>query len=351
MNNIENEINKINETLKNYGAILNDLITVIQNDQDNINNCMNNDLEINLQLNMLYALYNNRPYEISDPRHIKDDWFFFPQFRDSSETLDLIINEHKSLARFGDGEFSIIANINRHKFQRLDSRLSARLSEVLNSNCDSLILAIADNYGDLSKYNERSANAIRVYMNEDTRRFHSSLLRRDYIYSDAYITRPYVIYNDLDTDGPKNRFRQLQKIWQDKNIIIVEGAQTRLGIGNDLFSNAASIKRIIAPATSSFDQYDNILAESLKQDNNNLFILAIGPSSGVLAYDLSLEGYQAIDVGHIDMEYEWFLAGKGERVPVPHKYNNEMSSDSEVADINDPVYESQIIANFSNNAD
>ena len=45
------------------------------------------------------------------------------------------------------------------------------------------------------------------------------------------------MYKDNLTDAPRKRFDTLKKIWENKNIIIVEGSQTRLGVGNDLFAN------------------------------------------------------------------------------------------------------------------
>lgn len=38
-----------------------------------------------------------------------------------------------------------------------------------------------------------------------------------------------------------------------------------------------------------------------------LVLIALGHTATVLAYDLAEVGYQAIDIGHIDIEYEWFL--------------------------------------------
>ncbi len=32
----------------------------------------------------------------------------------------------------------------------------------------------------------------------------------------------------------------------------------------------------------------------------------LGPTAKLLSYDLTKRGYQAIDLGHIDSEYEWF---------------------------------------------
>lgn len=64
----------------------------------------------------------------------------------------------------------------------------------------------------------------------------------------------------------------------------------------------------------------------------------------MLAYNLTMNNYQAIDIGHVDLEYEWFLAEKGERVPIKNKYNNEvLGGENELP----AQYYQQIIANFS----
>lgn len=146
------------------------------------------------------------------------------------------------------------------------------------------------------------------------------------------------------TDAPRKRFQNLQRIWADRDIIFVEGALTRLGVGNDLFANAASIRRIEGPPVNSWDKYEEILAAALRvADADSLFLIALGPSAGVLAYDLYRAGYQALDIGHLDLEYEWFLRGKGGRCPVEHKYNNELTGGDQVADIYDEEYLRQIV--------
>ena len=142
-------------------------------------------------------------------------------------------------------------------------------------------------------------------------------------------------------------FENLKKIWNNKKCVFVEGKQTRLGVGNDLFQNTKSIKRILAPAENAFEAYDKILEECLKQGKENLFLLALGPTATVLAYDLCRQGFQAIDVGHVDLEYEWFLRGEGHRTYVEGKYNNELNGGEHPADVKDPWYEAQIVADIS----
>lgn len=326
---------------------------IIKNLMQMVNSCVDMAKGCNRQAHIqeiyekqLDKMIHNIKYEVCDI--LGKNIFFKPVMRSDEETLRLIIEEGKSLARFGDGEFSMVEGVERQKFQKVDNKLAERLKEVLQNDNDSLIVAVADNYGSLEKYDKEIADAIRCYMTDDTRALHERLLRKDRVYSDAYITRPYIIYKDNNTDAPKERFDRLKEIWNGKDIIIVEGAQSRLGMGNDLFANADSIKRILAPSTNSFDRYDDIYRECLKlRDGADMFLIALGPSAGVLAYDLSLQKIQALDVGHIDLEYEWFLAGEGVRVPVRFKYNNEIEGGNIVEDVVDEKYLSEIAVDLS----
>lgn len=43
-----------------------------------------------------------------------------------------------------------------------------------------------------------------------------------------------------------------------------------------------------------------------------------------LSYDLTKDGYQAIDIGHIDLEYMWMKMGAKTQCAIPGKYVNEV---------------------------
>ena len=77
-------------------------------------------------------------FEISDPRLKEEETeYWYPDIASVEETLDEIVNHGKSIARFGDGEFSTIYGRVRHKFQtEQDDRLAARLLDVLASADD-----------------------------------------------------------------------------------------------------------------------------------------------------------------------------------------------------------------------
>lgn len=300
-----------------------------------------------LNREMHHRSMQNLRYELNDPKIKNRDWYY-PEFYSFDETIKSIIDEHKSMARFGDGEFAIMSNVVRQRFQHLDEHLAERLVEVLQSHEDGILIGIADNYGNLDHYNEVGRNGIRMYMTEEVRVQHNKYIEKGRKYHNAYISRPYAMYADNMTDAPAKRFAALRKIWDGRDVIFVEGALTGLGVGNDLFDNAASIKRIEVPAEHSFDKYDEILDAALRYGNEeSLFMIAMGPSAGVLAYDLYKAGYQALDIGHMDLEYEWYLQGNGGRSEVPNKYNNEVPGGNVVEQITDAKYLSEIICKIN----
>ena len=58
---------------------------------------------------------------------------------------------------------------------------------------------------------------------------------------------------------------------------------------------------------------------------------------------LSLSRYGDGEFTLIDVEYEWFIHGATDKIALNGKFVNEVPEGREVAEINDPVYESQII--------
>ena len=136
--------------------------------------------------------------------------------------------------------------------------------------------------------------------------------------------------------------------------IFVEGKDTKMGVGNDLFDNARSIRRILCPSKDAFDKYDQILDKVLEmsRNGNDLFILALGPTATVMAADLCKAGVQALDMGHMDIEYEWFRMGATRKVPITGKFSNEavilgLADRTVVGELKDKVYQEQIIIDLS----
>lgn len=239
------------------------------------------------------------------------------------ECLSQIIENNYSLCRFGDGEFEIMRDKERPWFQTPNVSLKKRLFEVINSNNKAILIAIADNFGNLDKYTENAADAIRDYV-KDSRDDIMMMLDKKRIYYDAYLSRPYLMYKDKAYS--KTIFSLFKKLFLNRKLVIVEGEESRIGIGNDFFNSASNIKRMICPSSNAFDYYDDILeAVAVNADLDDLILISLGPTATVLAYDLALLGYQAIDIGQVDNEYEWSLIEATERMPIKGKAVSELN--------------------------
>jgi glycosyltransferase family protein len=205
----------------------------------------------------------------------------------------------------------------RSWFQKNDKNFAERLREIFASDESSILVGAADDFGNLEKYTESAADDIRDYMMKSRREIETII---DYSrkYYDAYVTRPYIIYKDKA--HAKNIFELFKQVWVGKRVLLVEGVMSRIGVGNDLFSSAKSVNRIICPQENCWDRYSAILECAKKYaENADIVCVSLGAAATVLAYDLAKEGYQAIDIGQIDNEYEWYLRKAEKRVSIPGK--------------------------------
>lgn len=282
-------------------------------------------------------------YEYEYASMIQRNQYLFPQILDGEDALKLVIEQNKSLCRFGDGEFELMLGHSRPFFQKVDDKLGKKLYEVLKNKKSNVLVCIADNYGNLDKYTDTASEGIRKYLSKEVRKEHMALLDLDRVYYDAYVSRPYIMYKDKDV--AKDRFRLWKNVWKNRNIVIVEGELTRSGVKNDLFKEVNSIKRILCPAEHAWGYYKEIYETIVhKVSKDELIMIALGPTATVLAYELSLQGYQAIDMGHLDNEYEWYLRNASEVENIKYKYVNDYNAGRYAEDIEDIEYEKQTIA-------
>ena len=264
----------------------------------------------------------------------------FPTVLNSVETLKVLIEEKKSLSRFGDGEFGLISG-RTIGFQNVNKQLSRELKRILTVPNEKCWIAIPNVFSFFWHF-RFDANCFWLYsVLKNWKNWKSYFDGR--IYADSLCSRFYVDVKNYNQS--LEVFNLWKALWSGRDIVIVEGAKTKLGVGNDLLDNVRSIRRIICPEKDAFNIYYDIFTEVKKENNEALILIALGPTASVLAYDLSLKGFQAIDCGHLDLEYNWMLSGRHKKTVVKGRFVNEVKSDSQ-EDIYDSVYESQIIKRF-----
>lgn len=284
-------------------------------------------------------LINKIKYVLTAPKSKR--WakkFSMPPVMSDYETLDYIIEQNCSICRFGDGELNLMRGVGI-KFQEKDKGISDRLKEIAGATLkEDTLICIPNIFKSLNNFTPEAKKWWGNYL-KCTRGYWYKYFRGS-IYGDTNLTRFYVENLDKERDEYVSK---LKRIWQDKNILIVEGQKSRLGMGNDLFSNTKSINRILCPSANAFKYYNKILSkvtEEVEKGNYDLLICALGPTATVLCYDLA-DKIQSLDLGHIDIEYEWYLVKAQTKKAVKNKSVTEVADgcDDEV----DLIYKSQII--------
>lgn len=264
-------------------------------------------------------------------------------------TIKYIEKRHCSIARFGDGEFDLAMGVREQGFQAKSFELAKELKNTLANKNSNVLVCIPRcmntvrgcnhhsrefwiEWGRKNNHHQEIVNMIKTYSGNK------------YLFGDSQITRPYIDWSD--NKRAKRIFPKLRKLWQNKEIMIIEGEKTRLGVGNDLFDNAKSIKRILAPAINAFDYRKEIEKIALDNYHGELILIALGPTATILATSFAEEGIQALDIGNIDIEYEWYIRGVNERIAIPGKFTNEAPNGRNVSECSDERYLGQIIAHI-----
>ena len=89
--------------------------------------------------------------------------------------------------------------------------------------------------------------------------------------------------------------------------------------------------------------------KNLKLPKNTLVLISLGPTASVLSYDICKMGYQAIDIGHADIEYEFYIRKYDSIKRVPYKYVDQaINGNINIQNVTDENYFKQIISTILN---
>jgi glycosyltransferase family protein len=219
----------------------------------------------------------------------------YPSVLTETSTLQLIIEQKLSIARFGDGEFKLMVGERHKSFQDVDQELNRRMKEVLKSQNASLLVAIqaVRTFEQLSfiwrKFIIRIGDPV------------LDLLDRKREYASTGVFRE--IHVD-DSGAFIKRIRAVKKLWEARDVVFVIGRNSRFKFEKELFNNCRSISYIYGPPKNAFSHYDELINQVRKYSKNeHLILIALGPTATVMAHDLALEGYQAIDFGQMPGQF------------------------------------------------
>ena len=262
------------------------------------------------------------------------------------ETLDELMKTEKSLIRFGDGEFNIM-NGYSIAFQEYNEELARGMKEILlTANQEEMLLCMPEVFKTFRGEFPLDYNS-EIFWKKELDRYADFFKEycQSKTYGSAFISRPYIY--SKDKTRAFDQFEKMKQLFEGKDLLIVEGATSRSGVGNDLFDKANSIKRIICPSHNAFSKIKEIKENILEYSEGRLILLMLGPTAKVLAYQLTQQGYRTLDLGHIDSEYEWMQMKAETRVQLKHKHTAEFNFDQDIEFIDDEGYNRQIVTDLS----
>jgi glycosyltransferase family protein len=224
----------------------------------------------------------------------------YPNVSNEWATISLLSDSNRSIARYGDGELKICRGASA-KAQSYDENLSRRLQEILISDNPNCLIGIPRIHPQ-TELPEQKRLFWRQYDQERYTRYYD--LKK--LYVSSFVTRP----DSIPAINTPEYFNHVQKLWFDRDVILINGDNKCFDRDPGILANARSYERWEIPSANAWSIYELLLAACKLQDREKLFILAGGPMATVLAYDLSLEGYQALDLGHFGMFYARLRRGE-----------------------------------------
>ncbi|MBP3476263.1 MAG: DUF1792 domain-containing protein [Lachnospiraceae bacterium] len=228
------------------------------------------------------------------------------------ETIDELLHTEKSMVRFGDGEIVMIKGVDL-MLQKAAPEIADGLAQILAYNEDDLMVTIPGIFDTLSDHRPASRQFWRDHL-LFCRKTYEKYCNPNRIYGTTFVSRCY--YYPSDRTPCAGWFAKIKKIWENKNIVVVEGTKTHNGVGTDLLNSAASIERIICPPKDAYSALPEIIKACEQYGKDRLFLLSVGVAAKFLAVELFQKGYRVLDIGNLDLEYEWFVRKTPDKMPL-----------------------------------
>lgn len=228
------------------------------------------------------------------------------------ETLDELLTTEKSMVRFGDGEIVMIKGVDL-MLQKASPEIGEGLADILAYPNDNLMVTIPDIFDTLSDHRKASRQFWRDHL-LFCRKIYEKYCDPARVYGTTFVSRCY--YYGSDRSNCDGWFAKIRKIWENRDVVIVEGAKTHNGVGNDLLDSARSVERIICPPKDAYGALPRIEEACMRYGTDRLFLLSVGVAAKFLAAALFEKGYRVLDIGNMDLEYEWYVRRAEEKIPL-----------------------------------
>ncbi len=211
------------------------------------------------------------------------------------ETIRKIIDTGASIARYGDGEFKLCKG--RKQISQVPSEaIKKQLKEILRSNIPNLLVGIPNIWNEeKNKLSKRKEKFWKNYRDKKTLPF----LDLEKQYYSSFISRADAALH-IDC---KEYWDMCKGMWFNRNVVLIKGEENSFDKNPSIFMGAKSVEAFLAPKTNAFESIKDILHRCSLYDRSTLFVISLGPTATILAANLCILGYQALDLGHFGMMY------------------------------------------------
>ncbi len=213
-----------------------------------------------------------------------------------SETIDYLINTKCSLARMGDGE-EFLCNMLAETcaYPELKQRLLEICAEGSNDSCLVCINNFnADNELCPKEYRQHFVHYYSMVV--PAQRLQKIKFSETNIYGDAYALAFYLHTDDKEIFY--ERRHKIETLWQNRKVLFVVNNFSDVLKDDVVFKDVLEKGYIYVPSSNAYEKYDEVMREITENyDASWLIYVEAGAMATVLCYELSKQGYQALDMG------------------------------------------------------
>lgn len=134
-------------------------------------------------------------------------------------------------------------------------------------------------------------------------------LKKEYIA--AEFTCYYMGRKNGSADALKVHFEKKKRLFEGRCLVIFAGSNILSALSHNVFERAKSVEIVHCPKKNAFSAYENILDKARSYPKEAVLGFILGPTATVAAWDLSMEGYLAWDLGHIAKDYDAYCKNLG----------------------------------------
>lgn len=229
-----------------------------------------------------------------------------PNILSVEETFSAILHSEQSLARFGDGEIMLMANyFSGLPFQEYTPHLAENLRRLLRHPPHDFLIGIphcyyypflyanriVNNFSHNKLFNALSVPLWRHYLNQ--------WINLKTVYADAAITALNL-----------QQCAALREWLKNKKVVLTLCQQAHQNYQFHLFDSAKQLDYCFVPNKNAFQEYESVLQHLTHFPKDSLHILMAGPAAKIWAKDLHLNGFRALDLGHLAKHYDYQMQNK-----------------------------------------